>query len=219
MKLLIDDLDLLYELSNFKINTIIVKDVFIYRKILSNLYSNFQKNDIKIYLDKNILILDDKNSLFIDNLFNSILNEKIYLNKFYKKIALELNEDLIHDLDKIRNSVDSIVGKIEFNYETEFSIESFSLDNMLKLCSLSFKNKDDICLNFISVIKNMSSLFNIKYFFTLNLHTFLTKSELYSIVNELKYLNIILVNIEFNNLDESYKDENCLIIDEDKCIY
>ena len=83
---------------------------------------------------------------------------------------------------------------------------------------LQFKEIDSDYKNrLIKYMEVINELRNIKVFFFFHLHDYFEKEELETIIKEIKYRNISVINIESHNLFTKNDNERIIIYDNDLC--
>lgn len=191
-----------------------------YIEIMTTLENEFinTKRGFKIYND-GVLEKEETSFLYISNSFLLSLNSKKNLNALYKILKNRYYLEFKNDFIQINNKLEEIIKEISIDFDINLNANSeVKLDDLFKIASIEFS--EDYTSYFeklIKFIKISNELEKIDVVFIKNVHSYLNDDEIIQLINEFKYLNIVIINIEFaqyfiiNNFEVNY------IIDKDLC--
>ena len=191
-----------------------------YIEIMTTLENEFinTKRGFKIYND-GVLEKEDTSFLYISNSFSLSLNSKKNLNALYKILKNRYYLEFKNDFIQINNKLEEIIKEISIDFDINLNANSeVKLDDLFKIASIEFS--EDYTSYFeklIKFIKISNELEKIDVVFIKNVHSYLNDDEIIRLINEFKYLNIMIINIEFaqyfiiNDFEVNY------IIDKDLC--
>ena len=191
-----------------------------YIEIMTTLENEFinTKRGFKIYND-GVLEKEETSFLYISNSFSLSLNSKKNLNALYKILKNRYYLEFKNDFIQINNKLEEIIKEISIDFDINLNANSeVKLDDLFKIASIEFS--EDYTSYFeklIKFIKISNELEKIDVVFIKNVHSYLNDDEIIQLINEFKYLNIVIINIEFaqyfiiNNFEVNY------IIDKDLC--
>ena len=191
-----------------------------YIEIMTTLENEFinTKRGFKIYND-GVLEKEETSFLYISNSFSLSLNSKKNLNALYKILKNRYYLEFKNDFIQINNKLEEIIKEISIDFDINLNVNSeVKLDDLFKIASIEFS--EDYTSYFeklIKFIKISNELEKIDVVFIKNVHSYLNDDEIIRLINEFKYLNIMIINIEFaqyfiiNNFEVNY------IIDKDLC--
>lgn len=191
-----------------------------YIEIMTTLENEFinTKRGFKIYND-GVLEKEETSFLYISNSFSLSLNSKKNLNALYKILKNRYYLEFKNDFIQINNKLEEIIKEISIDFDINLNANSeVKLDDLFKIASIEFS--EDYTSYFeklIKFIKISNELEKIDVVFIKNVHSYLNDDEIIRLINEFKYLNIMIINIEFaqyfiiNNFEVNY------IIDKDLC--
>lgn len=142
----------------------------------------------------------DQFSNFLGPLFNVDLNTKKNINCLYRILKKTYFEKLSEDLNKLRVQAADIVKNISFDFEVELSVQNeIAIDDLFKIMNLQFSE------NCASLLERITKYILLSYelqhttlFFTLNLFEYLEPSEIKTLVRDISYKAISIVDIESN---------------------
>lgn len=191
-----------------------------YIEIMTTLENEFinTKRGFKIYND-GVLEKEETSFLYISNSFSLSLNSKKNLNALYKILKNRYYLEFKNDFIQINNKLEEIIKEISIDFDINLNANSeVKLDDLFKIASIEFS--EDYTSYFeklIKFIKISNELEKIDVVFIKNVHSYLNDDEIIRLINEFKYLNIMIINIEFaqyfiiNDFEVNY------IIDKDLC--
>lgn len=191
-----------------------------YIEIMTTLENEFinTKRGFKIYND-GVLEKEETSFLYISNSFSLSLNSKKNLNALYKILKNRYYLEFKNDFIQINNKLEEIIKEISIDFDINLNANSeVKLDDLFKIASIEFS--EDYTSYFeklIKFIKISNELEKIDVVFIKNVHSYLNDDEIIRLINEFKYLNIMIINIEvaqyfiINNFEVNY------IIDKDLC--
>ena len=207
--------DFLIEAGN--IYNINIENPEFYYELLNNLYT-FDEDTFIYSKDFEIKNLS-KICLIIDNIFNLDPNNKKILNSLYKRISNEIiNKNDQETITKINNNIISLLNKISL--ELNLSVDYYTDLDVIKILNLydfCFKTDQSTSLEkFITYIKANLETNKYKLIISTNILPMFSKNDIENLSNELKYLDLTLLNItliqpKYENLVDS------LTIDNDLC--
>ena len=191
-----------------------------YIEIMTTLENEFinTKRGFKIYND-GVLEKEETSFLYISNSFSLSLNSKKNLNALYIILKNRYYLEFKNDFIQINNKLEEIIKEISIDFDINLNANSeVKLDDLFKIASIEFS--EDYTSYFeklIKFIKISNELEKIDVVFIKNVHSYLNDDEIIRLINEFKYLNIMIINIEFaqyfiiNDFEVNY------IIDKDLC--
>ncbi len=159
-----------------------------------------------------------KNSLFIFDYYNNLLNTKKAINAINNK-AVEIlkHEDFIEDFAMLNSVMLKINARIseQFNCPLTY-LEGIDFANFVKISSYKAINTENIIENILTYIQICCETQNIMLVTFVNLSSILTAEEIKNLAKQLNYMQISLLLIESHKkyLLETFNT----IIDEDLCI-
>lgn len=174
---------------------------------------------IKI-IDENLNIL--KTSDFVDvtpSILNLDINSKKNINALIRQIKKMESETICLGEQKIINILKDTFKKVAVDYPLDLiSNIDFNTDDFLKLLNIKLNEQDKTLLERLQTyIKVSCELRNIKIFIFFNLYSFLEEHELKALINECKYYDIKIINVEYYDVENSIFDKK-RIIDNDLCV-
>ena len=191
-----------------------------YIEIMTTLENEFinTKRGFKIYND-GVLEKEETSFLYISNSFSLSLNSKKNLNALYKILKNRYYLEFKNDFIQINNKLEEIIKEISIDFDINLNANSeVKLDDLFKIASIEFsEDYTSYYEKLIKFIKISNELEKIDVVFIKNVHSYLNDDEIIRLINEFKYLNIVIINIEFaqyfiiNNFEVNY------IIDKDLC--
>lgn len=198
---------------------------------LANYLLNVENGDItnreghaaKVYFKNifydGILEKEDTSFLYISNSFSLSLNSKKNLNALYKILKNRYYLEFKNDFIQINNKLEEIIKEISIDFDINLNANAeVKLDDLFKIASIEFS--EDYTSYFeklIKFIKISNELEKIDVVFIKNMHSYLNDDEIIQLINEFKYLNIMIINIEFAQYFKSSDFEVNYIIDKDLC--
>ena len=171
-----------------------------YIEIMTTLENEFinTKRGFKIYND-GVLEKEETSFLYISNSFSLSLNSKKNLNALYKILKNRYYLEFKNDFIQINNKLEEIIKEISIDFDINLNANSeVKLDDLFKIASIEFS--EDYTSYFeklIKFIKISNELEKIDVVFIKNVHSYLNDDEIIRLINEFKYLNIMIINIEF----------------------
>ena len=216
-------LDFLSKPMSFNVNkmfNIICENKNKYIEIMTTLENEFinTKRGFKIYSD-GVLEKEDTSFLYISNSFSLSLNSKKNLNALYKILKNRYYLEFKNDFIQINNKLEEIIKEISIDFDINLNANAeVKLDDLFKIASIEFS--EDYTSYFeklIKFIKISNELEKIDVVFIKNVHSYLNDDEIIQLINEFKYLNIMIINIEFAQYFKSSDFEVNYIIDKDLC--
>lgn len=191
-----------------------------YIEIMTELENEFvgTNRGFKIYKDGE-LIADNTKFLYIKDSFSLSLNSKKNLNSLYKILKNRYFLEFKNEFENINEKLEEIIKEISMDFDIELKANAeIKIDDIFKISSLEFSDDyENYFEKLVKFIKINNELEKINIVFIKNLHSYLTNSEIIKIVNEFKYLNIMILNIEFFQYFEKSDFESNYIIDKDLC--
>lgn len=219
-EIILDFLSKPISFSTNKMFNIICENKNKYIEIMTTLENEFinTKRGFKIYND-GVLEKEETSFLYISNSFSLSLNSKKNLNALYKILKNRYYLEFKNDFIQINNKLEEIIKEISIDFDINLNANSeVKLDDLFKIASIEFS--EDYTSYFeklIKFIKISNELEKIDVVFIKNVHSYLNDDEIIRLINEFKYLNIMIINIEFaqyfiiNDFEVNY------IIDKDLC--
>lgn len=191
-----------------------------YIEIMTTLENEFinTKRGFKIYND-GVLEKEETSFLYISNSFSLSLNSKKNLNALYKILKNRYYLEFKNDFIQINNKLEEIIKEISIDFDINLNANAeVKLDDLFKIASIEFsEDYTNYFEKLIKFIKISNELEKIDVVFIKNVHSYLNDDEIIQLINEFKYLNIMIINIEFaqyfiiNDFEVNY------IIDKDLC--
>lgn len=211
------------EISEDKVNTIIVEDKIHYRNFIEELirqnlgYSgNFivSQNGKEINFETNLHIITD--------IFNLKPNNK----KVTQKILTSLYKIACENYSKTEELKYNLINyMLDITYESELDItfeDNIDVMSILKIGNFQINNDEGGLVDKLLVyLKTMFTLADYKLLIIVNLRNYFTNNELeniyeYVLLNKIKILNIEYFNFNNNTVDK-VKNEQLHIFDKDYC--
>lgn len=191
--------------------------IFESQKEFRNIYYNL--------VEESIFSIDGKeynieNSIL--RMFNPLdldINTKKNISNLYKSIEKHLPEEIIGSYEKLIGEINDFMNKIV--YESDSNIEfddELSMLNLFDALNLKYSvsKENEYIELLIQYIDIMTRINNYKLIVSFNLAKYLTNDELSVLINELRLLNIELLDI--CTKDESIFNVKKIIVDEDLII-
>ena len=216
-------LDFLSKPISFNVNkmfNIICENKNKYIEIMTTLENEFinTKRGFKIYND-GILEKENTSFLYISNSFSLSLNSKKNLNALYKILKNRYYLEFKNHFIQINNKLEEIIKEISIDFDINLNANAeVKLDDLFKIASIEFS--EDYASYFeklVKFIKISNELEKIDVVFIKNIHSYLNEDEIIQLIDEFKYLNIMIINIEFAQYFKSSDFEVNYIIDKDLC--
>lgn len=199
---------------------------------IDNVYKIITFESIKQYrnmyynlIDEIIFSIDgkeysvEKNVLLLNNPLELEVNTKKNITNLYKSIDKQMTEDNIILFESLLEKINDFMSKIIFesDYHLEYNDE-LDVTNLFDVMELkySLSNKTDYIKQLVQYIDIMKKINNYKLIITYNLIKYLTNREFDLLINELKLLEIELVDI--CTKDDIEKEIERIIVDEDLII-
>lgn len=175
-------------------------------------YFTFSIDKKPVSIDEYVVVLDD--------LFVLDVNTKKNINSLYKILSSMYGYKVEDDLALIKNKIKQIVKEISMECNLELiATDTIKDDDIFKLMEL--KINDDLddpikrVLNFINVVFELR---NINVFLVFRLHEYFEKEDIDTILKELAYKNIRIIDIESNNNFKRCENERVIIYDNALCV-
>lgn len=208
------------ELDNDKLFTIILEERQLYNCFLQYLNYDFHGEDKFIIVhEKNEELDASEICFFIPNVFMLDINSKRNISYLYKDIKSLYFEDLNKNIEVINEDISKTLNEVSLDYSFEiFLNKNLIIDDILKLVDLRFKddyeNKLEYFIKFIEIsIKSLHK----RIFIVNHLHEYFDEDEISCLLQELKYYNIYIVDIEYRMYFEPLKNEDIRFVDTDLC--
>lgn len=208
------------EFDTSKIFNIICENQNKYIEMMVMLENEFinTKRGFKIYND-GTLVNDNSSFLYISNSFSLSLNSKKNLNALYKILKNRYYLEFKNEFKEINNKLEEIIEEISIDFDINLRANAeIKIDDIFKVVSLEFS--EDYTSYFeklVKYIKISNELEKVEVVFIKNIHSYLNSEEIHKLVNEFKYLDIMIINIEFAQYFELNDCEKNYIIDKDLC--
>lgn len=208
------------EFDTSKIFNIICENQNKYIEIMVMLENEFinTKRGFKIY-DDGTLVNDNSSFLYISNSFSLSLNSKKNLNALYKILKNRYYLEFKNEFKEINNKLEEIIEEISIDFDINLRANAeIKIDDIFKVVSLEFS--EDYTSYFeklVKYIKISNELEKVEVVFIKNIHSYLNSEEIHKLVNEFKYLDIMIINIEFAQYFELNDCQKNYIIDKDLC--
>ena len=201
--------------------TLCIENQIFFRSFIYSL-----KNQINEDLNNDFMLLDNNKEIKLSKVAFLIENP-LFINIDDKKINLAIQKDLSSKISLpqkeeykiLQNEIFKYVSNIILDYPLPLTYDNdLPILNLLKLLSLQIDDKCESFLeNMILKIKTISFLLNIKLFFFINLHDYLTQEEFKLFTNELKSLEISALYITNHYPNYKNNEEFIVRIDYDLC--
>ncbi len=177
-----------------------------------------ERDYIHLSKDKQLVLLDDYCDV-VDNIFVLDINTKKNINALYKILKSLYYEKLKENISGLKQDISKIVSEISLDFDLELYVSNeIKEEDLFKIMDLQFKEIDSDYKNrLIKYMEVINELRNIKVFFFFHLHDYFEKEELETIIKEIKYRNISVINIESHNLFTKNDNERIIIYDNDLC--
>jgi CRISPR type II-A-associated protein Csn2 len=161
----------------------------------------------------------DQFSNFLGSLFNVDLNTKKNINCLYRVLKKTYFEKLSDDLDKLREQAAEIVKNISFDFDVELSVQNeIAIDDLFKIMNLQFSDNCSSLLERITKFILLSyELQHTSLFFALNLFEYLEPSEIKTLIHDVSYKTISIIDIESGNNLPEVDFGHMNIVDHDLC--
>lgn len=174
---------------------------------------------IKI-IDENLNIL--KTSDYVDvtpSVLNLDINSKKNINALIRQIKKTESDIIYLSEQKIANILKDTFKNVAIDYPLDLISDiDFNTDDIIKLLNIKLNEHDKTLLERLQTyIKVSCELRNIKIFIFFDLYSFLEEHELKSLINECKYYDIKIINVEYYDVENSVFDKK-RIIDNDLCV-
>lgn len=156
---------------------------------------------------------------YIPNLIDLSLNTKQNLNALYKILKKSYFNELSEAIQEIQEKLETVCAEIKLDFDAELKMEStLRMDDIFKIGGLQFSESNGTLLErlarFILVGKELR---NSSIIFVNHLHDYLENEEIESLIKEIQYKGITLINIETNKPSLVINSEEIGIIDSDLC--
>lgn len=204
---------------NGNLYTLIIEN----RNVLIELYEClnnefFPKNVILPFKDNELLNVEDT-CFYINNLFDLNLNTKKNINALYKKLKGYYYSSLIVEFNEIKEKCEKIVESISLDFDIELEVGSFiKIEDLFKFMNITFKEDyENFKEKFIKYLRILNELNGYKVFFINSFHAFFSNEDIETIIKEVGYYDISLIDIENIQYFEKLDSEILKIIDKDYC--
>lgn len=208
------------DLETPKFLTLVVENKTLNYEICKYLYNDFcgRVDYFKLFNDDKKLDLSTY-ALFVYNLFSLDLNTKKNINALYKLLKKSCSESLQLELKNIKESIVEIVRHISLDFDVELDVNNnIKEDDFFKIVDLRFSESDDSHMSrFKKYVETAYELTGMRVCFVNHLHDYFDHGEIESLLHELSYKNITIINLEHNDLFQKLANEDLIIIDRDLC--
>lgn len=169
-------------------------------------YSLLNKESDSIFITLNDERIDlSKESFFLESLFSFNLNEKTNLKSLYKNAERSLTDEEREEFSKINERIFNFLCKVypENMLGTIFS-ESVELADILNLFKYRYANEcNNLTEYFCCILKLILMSGKIKIVFLNDLLKLFNEDELKIIDEELRHLQLLLIDIKFVKTDDT----------------
>ena len=210
------------ELKENVIHTLILENKVYYREIILELLRQHKGLEGDFVLsEKNKDIAFDKNSYFINELFNIDINNKKVLTKVYATLQKQVEEDIV-EYNQLTSVIKRYFERLVFNNNLDLEQdEEIDVMSLLKLGDFKIHFEESNYLEkIIKYMRVLIDLCGVKVIFLIGLHSIFNDDEIRQFYKEICLNKIKIVNIETQQFsDYSNKDykELIYIFDKDNC--
>lgn len=208
------------EISEEKINVWVIESKQIlnnYALELINQYKGYE-GDFIISKQNDILKFKDHVNV-ISDYFNIDFNSKKIQNRILKILIKYAEEDFLPNTLTIKSHLQSYIEELVDMADVDADYdEIIDIGEVLKLFDIRIKNSQESLLKtIIDYLKLNLQLFNEQWFIFINLSLYMDEDEMNELFKFILYEKATVLFIE-NNMEEQFKDKNCIILDPDYCI-
>lgn len=203
---------------NIGLNYIVVENHKLFRIMIEELRYQILNGDGKYILsnDNDDIDLHKKSKLITDP-FELEINKSSFLKNVYHDLKDISEDEFFYERTlELQNVINQFLSELINEYELELEYENkLDISKFMKAIDLKIIGEHESFLDRIVIyIKSINMLLGIKYFFFINLSTYLEKEEIEEFRKECEYNEHIVVLIEnkyYNNGNE------VALIDNDLC--
>lgn len=217
MKLLkFDFLERHFKISNHDIFSIILEDIFQFRKIYYSLHNNENIMNYTIdYEQKDPY----KHASILFSPFEINFNNKKILNLLYKTVINKINQNQKDQINFINTCIINLLDEISLDIPlvTNFNLE-IDFIKVLSLYDFTLRQSEanNLLEIFLEYIKLFIELQKIDFIILIDLLKFFTQEEYNALQEEIKLLQISIINIELSKKNRK-RIQECILMDEDYC--
>ena len=210
LKVFIEPIERLIEL-NSGINTISIENPQLYRKLYFDL-------DNSLVFSKDDKIIPSNKIIVVVNPLDPDINSKKNLSILYKSLEATCEDNEKNELKEIEAKIISLISKITLGFDVgiEFDDE-LDFNKLFNLMKIRFSDINcvdylELLINYIKIIRELTNSGIIVFY---GLSSLLTNDEYNKLFNEIKLLDVQLLDICNTKPNTS---NNIILVDEDYCI-
>ena len=208
-------------IEEYQFINVVIENKGLYRKYMQYLYDGFVSDeDYWFFKDGEKVISVDNVSDFIPSFFNIDINSKKNLNALYKLLRKFYFDQYRLEIGEINKLANNIVSNISIDFDIPLYFNGEVTDeDIFKLFEIKFNcdvsNLRERIVKYIDVVYELRG---IRVFFVANLLEIFDQKEVIDIINEIKYKNIVLINLENKEISTVIENKLVLIIDQELCL-
>ncbi len=197
--------------------TLVIENKKLFRDTVSEIL-NGNENELFI-VSKNFTPVDfNKTVSVINNALDIEFNNKKMMSKIYTGLEVSANELFLKEVFEVKGMLFNLAEKLcrEYDFDLKAS-EDIDTSSIIKLLDFKVREDADNYLEkIILYIKLIEKYLKIKLFIFYNLNLYCSYSEMQTLCETLKSMDVCCLDIE-NHIDEVFDKNNTYIIDNDLC--
>ena len=209
-----------HEIKLEGISTLVIENIELFRIIVEDINKEKLKeeNGFILYNDNYEKLDINKNIILINNLVLLDLNEKVILNSLYKEVKEEILVNYYKEFDQLEKNINEFIKNAIFNNNYNLTYDcSLNIEDLLKISSLRFNEKENIIDKFLNYLDLIQNYLKIKHIILINSIKYFTDEEYKNLFSEIERKEISLTFIENYNNRVSFPNEKLYIIDNNLC--
>lgn len=209
-----------HEIKLEGISTLVIENIELFRIIVEDINKEKLKeeNGFILYNDNYEKLDINKNIILINNLVLLDLNERVILNGLYKEVKEEILVNYYEEFDQLEKNINEFIKNAIFNNNYNLTYDcSLNIEDILKITSLRFNEKENIIDKFLNYLDLIQNYLKIKHIILINSRNYFTDEEYKNLFLEIERKEISLTFIENYNNRVSFPNEKLYIIDNNLC--
>lgn len=207
-------------LSGKEFYSIIIENQSFLRTFLYQLESDVNGvEDNFLYRDGEKELKLSKDAFIVWNPLKPEIDERKLDTIIQKDVAIHITPNQAEEYQLLLQKINEYINSLSYSYPIPLSFQSeLTLQSFLKAMALSPSEEPENYLErLVFQIKKIAFGFGFKIFFFLNLHDFLSKSEMELFIKELRLLELSPIFILSHKSNYKIDSEYRILIDEDLC--
>lgn len=209
-----------HEIKLEGISTLVIENIELFRIIVEDINKEKLKeeNGFILYNDNYEKLDINKNIILINNLVLLDLNERVILNGLYKEVKEEILVNYYKEFDQLEKNINEFIKNAIFNNNYNLTYDcSLNIEDLLKISSLRFNEKENIIDKFLNYLDLIQNYLKIKHIISINSRNYFTDEEYKNLFSEIERKEISLTFIENYNNRVYFPNEKLYIIDNNLC--